>query len=200
MRSKLPVPEAGSEKSSDPALAFRAWEKLPRETDTAYAYFQAYLEQAYPQGYGGTFTPRNRADLERELRLTRGALQGYATTFHWDQRAGQWDREVDRRLKEAQLGAVETVKSAHLRLAKKARTLGENELDKLLAASGRDHETPVLTAKEALAIADWGAKLERALTNNSTPEDLAGPGVDLSKLGLEDLEAMADILAKAKKT
>jgi hypothetical protein len=102
-------------------------------------------------------------------------------------------------MREAQLGAVDTVKQAHLRLAKKARTLGENELDKLLAASGRDHETPVLSAKEALAIADWGAKLERALTDNSTAADLSGQGVDLSKLELEDLEAMAGILQKAKK-
>jgi hypothetical protein len=87
-------------------------------------------------------------------------------------------------------------------MAAKARNLGEAVLDKIISVE-RASPTPTLTAKEALAILDWGAKLERALSDNTLPSDMPGgstsKAVPLSELDMGDLLQLQKILAKGAK-
>lgn len=181
----------------DPHAGPKPWERRPGESENSYAYYRAYEGLGYPEGELGPVQPRSRTELERRCNLSPGALRQHAATYEWDMRVGAWDREVDRRKRAATLDTVKLVKENQIRIAHKFRNLGEAELDKWLAKSASTTET-VLTVKEALAVGDFGMKLERALQEASTAQDLAGDkGIDLAKLEIEDLEKMHGILKKA---
>lgn len=199
MGAQYRPPDEGAEKTTDPAGATRPWERLPREGDQAWAYFQLYLQQGYPNGPGGDFHPRNVSELARTIGVTRDYLAHVSSDFHWPQRAGAWDREVERRKSEADLTEVARSRSRWLRIVSKARTLGEAELDKYLSRSTGDPTVPVLTAKDAMAVMDWARNVERQYLQEAKVKDVQDDqDVDLENLELEDLEALHSVLQKAK--
>jgi hypothetical protein len=195
----LPTTEPGALAPEDGAGIIQAWLRLPSESETFYAYFCAYQAQGYREGYSGPLTTRSVADLERQCHLQPGALAEAYRVYQWEVRAGAWDREVQRRFAEFTNDDSKAVKASQMRLARKARNLGEIELDKRMALAVGSKE-PTLTTKEALALADWGAKLERGLSDGVLiPSDLAATkGVDLGQLETAQLEELHNILKKAQ--
>jgi hypothetical protein len=194
----LPTTEPGALAPEDGPGLQKVWERMPGESEGYYAFYAAYQAQGYREGYSGPLTTRSVADLERECKLTPGALLEAYRVYQWEVRAGAWDREVQRRFAEYKQDDSQAVRASQMRLARKARNLGEIELDKRMAIAMLSKE-PTLTTKEALALADWGAKLERGLSDGVLiPSDLAATkGVDLGQLETAQLEELHSILKKA---
>lgn len=191
--------DEGEETPLDPSSLLRPWERLPRETDQDWAYFRLFLDSAYPQGPNGEYVPRNATDLARTIGVARETLAQRSCAFHWVQRAGAWDREVERRRKDTDLSEVQRSRAKWLRIAEKARNLGESELDKLLARSVSDPTIPCMTAKDALAVMDWARTAERQYLQEGRVKDADTAGdVDLENLALEDLEQLHEIIQRSK--
>lgn len=196
-QARYQSPEEGAERPTDPAT--RPWERLPREGDAAWAYFKLFLDQAYPNGPGGDFQPRNVSELSRTVGVGRDYLAHLSSDFHWPQRAGAWDREVERRKSEADLTEAMRSRRTWLRIIAKAKTLGESELDKYLSRSTADATVPVLTAKDAIHVMDWARSAERQYLQEGTVKDVQDTGeANLENLELEDLESLHALLQKSK--
>lgn len=193
-------PEAGEDNPTDPATRTQPWERMAREGDQAWAHFQYYLQQAYPHGPAGEWQPRNVSEMARMVGMSREYLARLSSEFHWPQRAGAWDREVERRKSSQDLAAASRSRRHWLRVVTKARNLGETALDKLLAIENANPAIPSLTAKDIVAVLDWSHKVERVhVAGQEGSEAAPDEGeADLENLELEDLVALDGILKKAK--
>lgn len=192
----LPTPPT----EEDPAERIRPWERLPRESDRDAALFRAYLNAGYPDGPGSPARPRDIKALAEFLGVPWADLAGLARAFDWVPRAGAWDRHLDRARARADVSVVVAQREAHGRLALKMRTLAEMELDKLLSRA-MDPSTPALTAKELLAMVDLTIRLERIFSGEETSTPRAQGDLtptDLARLDIKDLEALYDIVTRAK--
>jgi hypothetical protein len=200
MGQHIPTTEPGADKPTDTGVVYYTWDKLPDEPDNWYALFRVYREQGYRNGYTGQLTPRNLDDLTSELGVPAGSLLPGYQKYRWEQRVGAWDREVVRRMAEAKApDEAKAIRAHQMRIARKARNLGETELDKLLALAATSHEA-VLKPRDALAIADWGAKLERGLAATPIAADLgpASSGVPIESMDTETLLELHSILKTGK--
>lgn len=183
--------------AQDPGLPLRPWERLPREGDQAWVLFNAYRESGWPKGPGGGFVPRNKAALAEASGLTPDYLYKLAAEFKWDQRAGAWDRELDRRARETDLSDVEFARRRMLRRLAKLGNLAEMELDKLLVRA-TDPDLPQMTAKELVQTLEFVLKAERLMAEKPTEIVRAEGAWNLEDLSVEDLEALNALRKKAK--
>lgn len=181
----------------DPTGALRPWERLPREGDSAWVLFNAYRESGYPKGPAGGFAPRNKAALAEASGLTPEYLYRLAGEFKWDQRAGAWDRELDRRAREVDLSDAEFARKVMLRRLRKLGNLAEIELDKLLVRA-TDPDLPQMTAKELVQTLEFVLKAERLMAEKPTEIVRAEGAWNLEDLSVEDLEALNALRKKAK--
>lgn len=185
------------EDAQDHSLALRPWERLPREGDSAWALFLAYRDSAYPKGPTGGFVPRVKTALAEAAGLTPDYMYKLAVEFHWDARAGAWDRELDRRARETDLSDVEYNRRTMLRRLRKLGNLAEMELDKLLTRA-TDPDLPQMTAKELVQTLEFCLKADRLLAEKPTEIVRAEGAWNLEDLSVEDLEALNALRKKAK--
>ena len=183
------------------AEPFRPWDRLPRETDSAWSLFLVFRDMAYPDGPLGRFVPRNVSAMAGAVGLSVDRLHDLSGTFHWFKRAGAFDQALDRAKTEADISEVSRTRTRHLRLMAKARAALEAELDKWLRRT-QDPEVPTLDPKDVMKGLELIIKSERLLVGEHTDAVRVdrGDGWDLESLALEDLEALDAIRRKARGT
>lgn len=175
----------------------RAWERMPRETDSSWALFVTFRDSAYPEGPGGRFQPRNLVPLAEALGLSVTYLRHLSSTFSWFPRAGSYDRALDAAKVEEEIGEAVRVRRRHLRLLSKARLYAENELDKLVGKS-QDPNVASATPREIRELLDMVITKERLLQGEHTDHVLHEGEWKLEDLTLEELEDLDRIRKRAK--
>lgn len=180
-----------------PGTVTHPWERLPGESDSAWKLFQAFKDWAYPAGEHGEFRSRNLTQFVREIGLSYGYVANLSSQWRWVQRAGAWDREVDRARAEATLSEVAKVRKRHLRRLAKLGELAETELDKLLGQAEELSRTPMLNPKELLAFMEHVFKAERLVAGEHTDHIKVEGEWDLESLSLEELEQLDNLRRKA---
>lgn len=189
----LLVPEPGEDDADLPIA--RVWERLPRETDLEWSYFRLYLDQAYQ--IAGKYQARNLRALSETIGINAVNLGKIADAFRWVQRAGAWDREVDRREKTARLDEAERVGRSHMRFASKLRGLAESELEKMVAKAAVDHEM-TMKPRDIFDAFSLAMKIEQTATIPKAKE-IGESQANLEALELDDLVKLKEVLDKAKK-
>jgi len=184
-------------KPRDPAEVLRPWERMDREHDSAWALFMAYRDSGYPDGIGGKLRPRTVRAIAEMAGMNEEYVGEVSRGFHWVQRAGAWDREVDRRKTREDLREVDLIRRRMNRRVEKLSTLLEMEIDKALARA-TDPDMAQMTPKDIVATAEFVTKIERLMAGEST-ENVSHTGAwDLEKLTVEELEALDRIRRKAQ--
>lgn len=191
----LLIPEPGEDAIDDPIA--RVWERLPRESDRDWYLFMLYRDQAYQ---AGRYQPRNLAEVARTAGVVHSSIQEAAAAFRWVQRAGAWDREVDRREGIAKLSEHERRARAHLRFASKLRGLAEIEIEKVIARAMADQEGPTLKPREIFEAFEVAMKIEAMTGSGGTLAQAQDQTpADLEKLEMDDLLKLKEIFEKAQK-
>ena len=150
----------------------KPWEKQIGESDRAFSGFvvyrdlppnlrnyQAVVEQLYP-GSAPWMIQK---------------ITGWAKKYNWEYRAGEWQIELDRERRAAQL---ETVKDMTTRHIQAAMVMQEKGLNALRALSHQD----ILTAADIRLLITEGAKLERTARGLKSERTDEPDGDESSKL------------------
>ena len=155
-----------------PEMPENIWEMLPTENTEQYAKFAAYRDMAY-QGQPESIDQKGNITYAR--RTGKRSIRGLAKTlnlqsarplellsvkFDWISRCEAYDKDLDRRSREAQEEAVIKMREDHALLGaqmirkatKRLLTMQENEI----------------TAGDLIRMADIGVKIERLSRGQST--------------------------------
>ena len=120
----------------------KPWERLPRETDKAWAAFQSYRDTPAAE--------RNVRKLNRESNATTAQ---WALKYHWTERAQAWDAEQDRVAGEARLSEIDAMNRRHIQIARGMVAKAAERRQGMTAAE--------LTPTEVRRYFDSAARLER---------------------------------------
>lgn len=184
----------------DLAETLRPWERLPREGEGPWALFMAYRDMAWPQGPGHTFVERQisgAGGLAEMAGMNADYLHQLSRAYWWKQRAGAWDREVQRRRDAADLSEAEVIRQRQQRRLAKLSNILEIEINKL-ASRASDPDLPQMTPKDIVSTAEFITKQERLMAGEST-ENVNHTGAwDLEKLSVDDLAELDRIRRKAQ--
>lgn len=188
------TPTAPSDLATRPEFHhLNPWERSVRESDRDWAFFVQYRDSAYPNGPFGEGHQRRIkvTDLAALWGLQPNSLYKVSTNFSWEWRCVHFDRWVDAQRLEANKGLLERTAAAHERLLDTTQRVVELELGKL-AARANDPQTPALRPGELRALMELLIEQQRLLAGQATArvEHTAGLAVDLTKLTLEELQAL----------
>lgn len=141
--------ESKSIKSLDVSLEL--YERQPTESDQAWEAFLKYRELGLQ---------RSLAQVAQSLGKSVQLIERWSRTWSWRLRVTEWDRDLDRRRRQADLQAVSDMRRRQLAMATTVQGLGTVEIQKLLR-DAQASENATLTADQALKLIEIGAKLER---------------------------------------
>lgn len=173
-----------------------AWHRWTDEPEIAYAAFTAYVQLAYPSGLGGGPQPRLLPVLARRIGKEPSWLRDCLHTWHWRERAHQYDQAV-RRAQDAAvadqaydatreiLGAVDVLTRAVV-----------NEAQKLLERSTTDEN--VMNPRELAKMLEVLNKTKQLLSGGATERVEVG-GMDLDSLSAEELLELSRLIGKGEK-
>lgn len=171
------------------------WERQANEADQDWQWFQAYRDSAYPNGYEGAFEARTLRLLAVQFGVSEATLKGRSSTYCWNERAGAWDRELDRRRMASGAHRVDAVNYAHQRILDKHRDLIEMGIDhyKAQAEAG---DMP--SRRELIAWSEFVFKYDRLTTGQSTENVSvrAQHNLDLDALEPEEMKEFQRLVAK----
>lgn len=171
------------------------WERQARETDQAWALFQAYRDSAYPNGLGEGYVARSVSEFARAGGWLPSQIRTIAQSHQWHERALAYDRHVDSAKTEANLEALPQVLEDHRRILARLRRFVAHELGKWMDTAENSPE-PVTKVRDLKSLLDTAIKLDR-LTFGEATEIVKSDGWDLSGCTLDELRALQEI---AKKT
>ncbi len=180
-----------------PPPSGRPWHRLPLETDAAWRAFALFLEQGSPDA-AGLPRPRSITATARALgHRSHGQVSEWAKDFRWHDRVAAYDRHLRSVQESATEDELEALAGRRARIASKVLAVVEEEVDRLRGLQLEGH--PVIDELRHLPhILKEAANLERLEEGKSTANvAVAGVEWDLSKLSVEELQALADIRDKA---
>lgn len=187
----------------DPELGdvslLRPWERLTRESNQQHLLFTMYRDMCYgdPDKPGLLTTPtRSIALLAERLGMSKAHMYELSGTYSWAQRAGAWDRYVQKRKDSAGLAEAVRWRIAQVRQLEKLSNLAEIELNKW-QAKALEGQTNI-TIKEIVGIFELVYKRQALLTGEPTEHTKQSGEIDFSKLSREDLEALDSLRKKAR--
>lgn len=179
-----------------PRKARAPWEKRPEETEPAWSAFQAYRETGSHIGE----TPGRRS-VRGVCKRLGGSLKvwyEWSRVHKWKGRARAYDAHLDRVALESTEKAIREMHRRHVKLSLRLQDIAGVELAKLAdEARAKAKRLGDLRPVELARIAETGVKLER-LTRGESTENVAGSGLDLSKLSLTELKTLKALREKAK--
>jgi hypothetical protein len=170
------------------------WHRLPRETDTAWAYFIAYRDMAYTKGLD-VFEPRSVSKLAEAFGVTYKAIHNYHKAFSWERRVAWYDKYVMDTIVEASLSEAAQVKKEQLRVLGKISQVIDLEIAKLVEKSLQPESS--LTPKELHALMQWHHQQRRLLAGEVTDRVAVQGELNLEKLSIEELEALEQMRLKS---
>lgn len=164
------------------------YERLPNESDPAWAAFVLYRDME----------ERTGAAVAKTVGKSPQMVHRWSSKNLWVKRARAWDMERDRRMREAELRAVEKMRARHIDLAVSMQGIGVAQLKKLAEAA---EKTPSATLRtpEILALLEEGTKLERL--SRGEPGEItqqAAAKKDLSALSTDELKMLKRVGEKAR--
>jgi len=156
------------------------WNRQPFDTFESYTVFQTYLLEP----------KRPRPIPQGKYRLNYEAQA-------WQQRALAWDEAMSNRILAATEETRLTMAERHAKLGLRFQAVSSKELAKLERASDASKDIPAIREGTVYRYAEVGIRIEREATNGAPPEQ--EPGLDLSKLSVEELRVLRELTAKAQK-
>lgn len=164
------------------------WERWSGEPDDAWLAFKSFRDQMLPRRSirpGGAPTAK---------------VSEWMRVYSWQSRVESYDRHVDSaRVAGVTAVAGETAKARAARdmaLLVDAHELVARELTFLLDASKATDRPGTIKAGELIKLMEMSVKLGRLVHNETT--DNPGPGIDYSKLSVDELRALHELMKKAK--
>lgn len=165
----------------------KPWARQPFDTPRSFALFQEYLVQSPPRVLAHLAKGRGK-DFNHE------ELARYARDHGWKARADAWDDHIAcLRLHTIERETGRLAK-AHAAIAFRVVRVASNELRKLESQSFTASELPLLKPREILDWTEKGLALENEAAGR-VPEEEKGP--DLSRLSLDEIKALRDLIVKA---
>lgn len=170
------------------------WHQWTDEPDAAYAALSEYIRLGWPRGMGGSPVPRLLGALARKISKDPQWLQDCLHTWHWRERAQEYDRAVRR----AQDGAVaDAAYDATAALLEAAGYLSKallNEAHKLHEKSTTSAEP--IKPNEAARLLETLTKTQQLLNGKPTERVEVDHGVDLDALDADELLELSRLLSK----
>jgi hypothetical protein len=150
------------------------WEVQPGESPRAFEAFTLYRNMTPRHRSLATVCRELYGDSAGNIRL----VEKWSSEWRWRDRAAAWDRELDRRTREAQVQARKDMAERHAALAVEVQT---KALDRLMSLTREE-----LSAGDALKMLVEGLKIERLARGEPEPvkeeaRDDAAP-VDVAEL------------------
>lgn len=172
------------------------WERQAREPDDAWALFVAYRDSGYPDGVAGPFRARKVSELAATHDVAYGTLKRLSGEHNWVERAGAFDRELDRRKSESGMSLLDRQRARDNRMVDKMYYFGEVALDTLIARFESGTEDP--TNNEIRQWLGDAIKLKRLINGQSTEIVEVQCRYDLSRLTLEEMETFRALEARMR--
>lgn len=178
--------------AAEALIHFPLWERQDFESDEQWAAFAHYRN-----------TPpavRSMARTGAEMYVKRGRLHEWSVALHWDERARDFDRWMDRELANqlSRSEAIHEVRRAHLRLLNLFSGVLGDEIEVLLKQQAQRRAEggtySILKPHEISRALRDTVILSRLLMGEST-ENVA-VGANLKNLSDEELKALDDITGK----
>lgn len=164
---------------------YAAYERQSKESDPAWEAFQIY------RGLG---LDRTLAQVAKTLEKSPTLIGKWSGDWGWRQRVEAWDREVDRKTRQAELKAIGEMRKRHVKMAVSLQGLGATELQKWLSFVRKAENTAnrSLSPDQLLKLIEAGIKLERL--NRGEPNEIVE-----ERKGMDDeqVEARIEQLLKA---
>ena len=127
----------------------KPWDRQDGETTKSWEAFVLYRDQGLE---------RTLARVAKQLKKSTALLGRWSSQYGWKTRVREWDRECDRRARQAHLREIEKMKRRHLRDAKLLQDIAyEGFKRRLVDAKDGDN----LSADQQLRLHESGVKLER---------------------------------------
>jgi hypothetical protein len=157
-------------------LPYESWERLAGESGAAYAAFCAYRD------YGPERSIRRVVETNEKDKGKRGKRYGmwrnWSTQFRWRERAGDYDRYLDRLKQTEKRKTIEAQEELHRAVTKKMLVVVEKKLDQMNPADLAQGtvtewvETAIRAEREAagLAAPNGGKAEPKQGEINFTPE------------------------------
>lgn len=149
-----------------PAPDREPFDRQPEESDQAWVGFTTYRDLGLER------TVEKAVPVLGKKPSYRSTMEGWSMRWGWRLRVVEWDRVADRKAREAQLEAIADTNRQMMTVAEGLWKLAGQDLmrwhEKLRqsqeeAEKSKTPAAPLLTAKEAEALAATGIKLQRML-------------------------------------
>ena len=163
------------------STAIQPWERQHLEDEKSWEGFRIYRDSGYPDGYDGAFRARTVRYVATCMGVSIAAVGALCARFSWPERAGAFDRELERRRYESSLDQRARIRLAHERILEKTRGLVEVQLDLLL---GKTQAGVEVTPSELRGLLELQMKYDLLLTGQAT-ENHAHAHVHVSDHGLD---------------
>jgi hypothetical protein len=108
-------------------LPFESWERLPGESGAAYAAFCAFRDYGPERSIRRAVEANEKDNGKREKRY--GMWRNWSTQFRWRERAGDYDRYLDRLKQTERRKTIEAQEEVHRAVTKKMLLVVEKKLD-----------------------------------------------------------------------
>ena len=180
----------------------KPWEMQEKEPVEAFRFFCFYrdMQRRSVLLVSKTFGQRSPRKLER-----------LSSKYDWKARARAWDIEIDRRVREAQVGELADMRKRHINLGVGMQTAVVKELQALVAKIEKadkaaklldplGHHEPLLTVSDIIRLSQHGTQLERLSRGEPTDHTVVEtPGeASLAALSVPELRALKALKAKLK--
>lgn len=136
-------------------------------------------------------------------------LEKLSAKHDWVNRARAWDVEIDRRVREAQVGELADMRKRHINLGVGMQTAAVKELQALVAKiekaskaalllDPKGHHEPLLTVSDLIRLSQHGTQLERLSRGEPTDHSVVetSEATGLAALSTADLKALKALKAK----
>lgn len=131
-----------------------AYERQDAESDVAWEAFVHYRDSPI----------RSLRNTTNATGKSWGTVSQLSVKWSWRVRVEEWDREVDRKKREATLNEVFEMRKRQLQLARSVQGYGAEQLSKLMTEA-RNNPKATLTADQVAKLIVEGIKLERLNMN-----------------------------------
>ena len=175
-------------------MAYRSYERQPEETDRAWQAYVIFKELG---------SDRSRAEVARRLGKANRIIEEWGRKWDWPKRIADYDRDMDRHARRAEIDAIKKMKARQAKLALKAQTLIAHTLERRLELIEGDEDRRLfgyLDEKTVASLLKVSTDLERL--NRDQPTDIIEKRekeLDYSKLSPKELEALRFLHAKLNK-
>lgn len=178
---------------SDLAEVPEPWERQAAESDEAWLAFRAYRDM-----------PPDERLLKRAAVVRMSTLSKWYRDHNWADRCTAYDAKFDKlRVEERERMYRRTAREVaidHMVMLADTRELYTREFQKLLEASRQSEMHGLIKPETLVRMAETMVKLDRLVRGESTEHVATSTEMDLSKLSIDEIRTLHELLGKAEKT